>query len=782
MKIEKILFAVLLFLGLINSIYAKKIYLVKKDISINVSNDESFTKLIDFTTRFYEVILDREPDRTGLDYWVDGLSSNVLTGSDIAREFILSEEFKSKNYDDITYLEKLYRTFFDREPDDGGMKFWISKLENEELNRDQVLNEFVHSLEFEGICNDYGIKPFDDLREFVTRFYVDILDRMPELDGINYWAKVLKDKTKTGADVAKLFVLSDEFKNKNVSDSEYITRLYKAFFNREPDEAGFSNWLDMLDSGSSREDILDGFLNAEEFINLCDKFGIDAFSNNDQIETGIGYYLDSAVVGVDYTCGAKSGKTENDGKFIFEKGKDCSFELAGIPLKKVTKEDLSDGKKIVEDNVSVAQLLQSIDADGNLDNGIQITEEVEKAIKEALKNINDPKKVLEDEEIKEKVVAEVGAVVDGVSGELKTEDEVKEHLDKTATEVTKELLAGKTFYASGTDNGEAKVFKIIVNKNATEFEIYPINDTVDAEIEKIEIVGNKVYWMNKGRDGYLEITQKEDYILATDEKNNMRLYSSEADAKKYYETLVKETTITEDKIKEAFVGKTLYKAFKCDNSDEIKYDQITVTDKAFELVEADGNKENLPYTLKDDTFTITEQHDDGREEQETFKVIKIEDGKYVVIQELDDDDDEAETWAYTKEEASKHLSPIGESNCNGLNEFSTEWLNGRELYIVEYDDFGYEDIGVKWNMATMEFTDKTMSWTEYNTPDTGTYTVNYHINDDGELVIDEEHFGTYKIIENEEDYIKICHNNDCDVYVFFDKDKAIAFMNEKNDN
>jgi hypothetical protein len=59
--------------------------------------------------------------------------------------------------------------------------------------------------------------------------------------------------------------------------------------------------------------------------------------------TGTGYYVDSAVIGVDYVCGDQKGKTGAGGEFTFEKGQNCSFTLAGIPLKTVPADNLVDG-------------------------------------------------------------------------------------------------------------------------------------------------------------------------------------------------------------------------------------------------------------------------------------------------------------------------------------------------------------------------------------------------------------------------------------------------------
>ncbi len=94
------------------------------------------------------------------------------------------------------------------------------------------------------------------------------------------------------------------------------------------------------------------------------------------------YYLDSAVEGVSYECGNKSGVTDSDGSFYFEKGQDCRFFVGGISLKNIPAEDLSEEKKFIEDNATIAAFLQTLDVDGDADNGIQIDKEVLTSIKQ----------------------------------------------------------------------------------------------------------------------------------------------------------------------------------------------------------------------------------------------------------------------------------------------------------------------------------------------------------------------------------------------------------------
>ena len=91
--------------------------------------------------------------------------------------------------------------------------------------------------------------------------------------------------------------------------------------------------------------------------------------------TAKAYYLDSAVEGITYQCGDQEGVTDSDGGFIFEKGEGCRFYVGDLLLKEISAEELTDDKKIIEENATVASFLQTLDSDGDANNGIQIREE-----------------------------------------------------------------------------------------------------------------------------------------------------------------------------------------------------------------------------------------------------------------------------------------------------------------------------------------------------------------------------------------------------------------------
>jgi len=118
----------------------------------------------------------------------------------------------------------------------------------------------------------------EQVQSFVTRFYVQCLGRQPDIEGLNEWVGRLLNGSKTGADVAEGFVFSEEFTGENHSNEIFVTILYRAFFDREPDASGYKAWLERLAGGMSRKSVLDGFLKSQEFAGLCNSYGIVSYA------------------------------------------------------------------------------------------------------------------------------------------------------------------------------------------------------------------------------------------------------------------------------------------------------------------------------------------------------------------------------------------------------------------------------------------------------------------------------------------------------------------------
>jgi len=103
---------------------------------------------------------------------------------------------------------------------------------------------------------------------------VNILERDADPDGLNYWVEQLASERQTAAQVAASFVFSEEFKNQNNSNGEFLDRLYATFFDRVADESGKNFWLNYLENGVTREYVTAQFVNSAEFTEVCAAYGM----------------------------------------------------------------------------------------------------------------------------------------------------------------------------------------------------------------------------------------------------------------------------------------------------------------------------------------------------------------------------------------------------------------------------------------------------------------------------------------------------------------------------
>ncbi|MCJ7473321.1 MAG: DUF4214 domain-containing protein [Actinobacteria bacterium] len=137
----------------------------------------------------------------------------------------------------------------------------------------------------------------EQVQAFVTRFYVQCLDRQPDSGGLNEWVGRLMNGSKTGADVAHGFVFSEEFLANNHGNEAFLTILYSAFFNRQPDAEGYNAWLSRMAGGMNREKVLDGFLKSQEFAQLCADFGITPYAGAPVAVASTGGFSSSGATG-----------------------------------------------------------------------------------------------------------------------------------------------------------------------------------------------------------------------------------------------------------------------------------------------------------------------------------------------------------------------------------------------------------------------------------------------------------------------------------------------------
>ncbi len=243
----------------------------------------SKVKLSAFVERMYTVALGRTAETDGLAFYVERLLAGDSNGACLAESFLCSPEFKNKDHDNAQYVKVLYATFFDREPAAEEVSYWVGKI-NEGQSREFVLSGFVNSVEFDMLCAEYGIsrgylyqdgKPANPgLGRFAERLYTKALGRAGEKEGIEYWTLQIAGRACTPKEAAKSFFMSGEYVNKKTTNEQYIVNLYETFMDRNPETGGIPYWENLLNSGISREQVLEGFANSPEFAGIMASFGL----------------------------------------------------------------------------------------------------------------------------------------------------------------------------------------------------------------------------------------------------------------------------------------------------------------------------------------------------------------------------------------------------------------------------------------------------------------------------------------------------------------------------
>jgi hypothetical protein len=232
-----------------------------------------------FVITLYRNIFGRNPTDTELSNWVNQLRNGRATGASIAQALFFSNEFLNRNVNNSTFVDILYRALLNRSADAAGRTTWINHV-NAGMSRESALSGFINSPEFDRRCRQIGIKtgsytpqPTDMIRVFVTRLYVEILNRQPDTAGLNHWIDRLKNGA-SGSTVAHGFIFSTELTRRNLTNEDFVEMLYKSLLGRASDQAGKTNWVNQLNNGTSRQTVFNGFANSVEFERLCRNHGI----------------------------------------------------------------------------------------------------------------------------------------------------------------------------------------------------------------------------------------------------------------------------------------------------------------------------------------------------------------------------------------------------------------------------------------------------------------------------------------------------------------------------
>ena len=144
------------------------------------------------------------------------------------------------------------------------------------------------------VLNNVEYLRFEDKTVFVlgadaaniARLYSAALGRAPDIGGLSGWEDIFSTLVPSSAkaqgvyvslsqtpvsglpSLADGFILSPEFQLKYgaLSESQYVSQLYRNVLDREPDAGGLAGWLDIMHSGGTRAFVLVGFAESPENI------------------------------------------------------------------------------------------------------------------------------------------------------------------------------------------------------------------------------------------------------------------------------------------------------------------------------------------------------------------------------------------------------------------------------------------------------------------------------------------------------------------------------------
>ena len=244
------------------------------DTLIGDQGDAVFDIASSQVVRLYQAVLDRLPDPDGLLGWIARLTGDEGELLSVVAGFVGSPEFQQVygQADDPEFITLLYENVLNRPPDPTGLQGWLNALSSGQNSREQVVIGFSESAEFKAATalltwrfsyEGLGQGFVDD----VFRLYRATLGRDPDLAGLTGWVSTLIDGQSYGS-VISGFVDSAEFDQKFglTTDHQFVSLLYANVLNRAPDAEGLGGWVDLLESGAlNRAQAVAGFAQSPEF-------------------------------------------------------------------------------------------------------------------------------------------------------------------------------------------------------------------------------------------------------------------------------------------------------------------------------------------------------------------------------------------------------------------------------------------------------------------------------------------------------------------------------------
>ena len=140
------------------------------------------------------------------------------------------------------------------------------------IDRQQKMIKYECYNRDSGSVSIYGEIP-QKVKDFVSQIYTKVLNRQAGNEEIEYWGLQIYSQATSPSQMIATLIETDEFRNKELTDEQYLQLLYVTLFNRKMD-AGGDYWLGELGKGSTRLYILAQLSQGEEFEKRCNEYNL----------------------------------------------------------------------------------------------------------------------------------------------------------------------------------------------------------------------------------------------------------------------------------------------------------------------------------------------------------------------------------------------------------------------------------------------------------------------------------------------------------------------------
>jgi len=123
--------------------------------SFSIPYYKSDIETVKFLENLYLQFYNRKPFKGELSYWTINLEGRIVSCQDVVLNIVNSKRFINRNLKNEDFVEVLYLGLFNREADEGGLKYWTDLLNEGGADRYGILNIFLNSEEFKIKSDNY---------------------------------------------------------------------------------------------------------------------------------------------------------------------------------------------------------------------------------------------------------------------------------------------------------------------------------------------------------------------------------------------------------------------------------------------------------------------------------------------------------------------------------------------------------------------------------------------------------------------------------------------------